>query len=221
MWRDAGLTRSAWKTVVGVAPTLLHTWPSEEPVVYTPHRQDAERSVMLVVRSRTEPEAIMRAVQNEVQALDRDQPVFMAQTIDQMIARRRHTFAVFGSLLVIFAVIALLMAAVGVYAVMAYSVTQRTQEIGVRMALGADPRQVSWLVLRRGLIQLAIGLAVGLLGAIATTRLVTALLVQVTPTDPLTFVAITLFLAGVATAACLIPARRATHIDPLSALREE
>jgi len=128
---------------------------------------------------------------------------------------------VFGSLFAIFAVIALVMSAVGLYAVMAYSVTQRTTEIGVRMALGAEGRQVSWLILKRGLWQMGLGLALGLGGAFGLSRVLRTLLVQVTPTDPLTFAAITTILTCVAIAACVIPARRATHVDPLVALRAE
>jgi putative ABC transport system permease protein len=224
VWRvsSSDWQSGAWRRIVGVSPTLQHRWPDRaDHVIYTPHRQEAEPSVMLLVRSQAEPAMLMRAVQLKVLALDQDQPVFMAQTIDQMLARRRWTFVAFGSLLVVFAVIAVLMAAVGVYAVMTYSVAQRTQEIAVRMALGAGAGQVSWLVLRRGLIQLGIGVVVGNLGALATTRLVTALLVQVTPTDSLTLVTITALLAAVAVAACLIPARRATHTDVLTALRAE
>jgi putative ABC transport system permease protein len=156
-----------------------------------------------------------------VQAIDQDQPVFTVQTLNQMLEQQRWPFRVFGSLFALLALIALVFSAVGLYAVMAYSVTQRTQEIGVRMALGAEGRQVSWLVLRRGLIQIAIGLILGLGGAWLASRALRPLLVQVTPTDPATFVAITLLLTVVALAACMIPARRATRLDPLNALRAE
>ena len=113
------------------------------------------------------------------------------------------------------------MSAVGLYAVMAYSVTQRTTEIGVRMALGAESRQVSWLILKRGLWQMGLGLTLGLGGAFGLSRVLRTLLVQVTPTDPVTFAAITTTLTTVAIAACVIPARRATRVDPLIALRAE
>ena len=134
-------------------------------------------------------------------------------------ARVTWPYRVFGSLFAIFALIALVLSAVGLYAVMAYSVTQRTPEIGVRMALGADRRRVSWLVLRRGLVQLGIGLTLGIAGAYAVTQVLTDVLV-VAPRDPMTFAAITVLLSGVAVAACLIPAHRASRIDPLAALRE-
>jgi putative ABC transport system permease protein len=161
----------------------------------------------------------MNAVRREVQRLDPDQPVFTVQTIDQMMAQATWPYRVFGSLFAIFALIALVLSAVGLYAVMAYSVTQRTAEIGVRMALGADRRRVSWLVLRHGLVQLAIGLSLGLSGAYALSQVLREVLV-VTPRDPPTFASITILLTAVAIAACLIPAHRASRIDPLVALRE-
>jgi putative ABC transport system permease protein len=140
--------------------------------------------------------------------------------MEQLLTQMSWPYRVFGSLFAIFAVIALVMSAVGLYAVMAYSVTQRTPEIGVRMALGAGARQVSWLILRRGLAQTLAGLTLGLGGAFALSRVMGALLVQVTPTDPLTFVSITVILAVVAVSACVIPARRASAVDPLVALRD-
>jgi putative ABC transport system permease protein len=138
-----------------------------------------------------------------------------------LLAQQRWPFRVFGSLFAIFAGIALVLSAVGLYAVMAYSVTQRTAEIGVRMALGAATRQVSWLILRQGLVQLGLGLALGLLGAFGISRVLRTLLVQITPTDPVTFASITILLTVVAIAACLVPAWRATRLDPLVALRTE
>jgi ABC-type antimicrobial peptide transport system permease subunit len=190
-------------------------------VVYVPYRQDPPGFAALLVRSQLPPGSVMSAVRREVQALDQDQPVFTIETLDQALAQSRWPFRVFGSLFAIFAFIALVLSAVGLYAVMAYSVTQRTQEIGVRMALGANGRQVSWLILRRGLTQVAIGLTLGLAGAFGLSKVLRAVLVQITPSDPLTFVAISVLLTGVAVAACLVPARRATRVDPLTALRAE
>ena len=126
----------------------------------------------------------MSSVRREVQALDQDQPVFTVQTMEQMLRQQRWPFVVFGTLFVVFAVIALVLAAVGLYAVMVYSVTQRTQEIGVRMALGAAAPQVSWLILRRGLIQLAIGLMIGLTGAWFATAALPQQIVAPRPTIP-------------------------------------
>jgi predicted permease len=213
-----------WRTIVGITPTIRHSSPQDaEPVaaLYVPYRQDPPGGVTLIVRSRLEPGSVMNAVRREVQALDQDQPVFTVQTIDQMLRRAMWPYRVFGSLFALFAVIALVMSSVGLYAVMAYSVTQRTMEIGVRMALGAEGRQVSWLILKRGLWQLGLGLSLGLAGAFGLSRVLRGILVQTTPTDPVTFVTITLILASVAVAACVLPARRATRVDPLIALRAE
>jgi putative ABC transport system permease protein len=213
-----------WRTIVGISTNILHGGRgSVDPTatVYTPARQSAFGGMVVLVKSRVEPGVMMSTIRREVQALDQDQPVFSMQTVDQLLAQQRWPYRVFGTLFGILAFIALVLSAVGLYAVMAYSVTQRTQEIGVRMALGAGASQVSWLILRRGLVQTSIGLAIGLAGAYYTSMLVRPLLVSVTPTDTSTFVGISLILIAVATAACLIPARRATRLDPLRALRVE
>jgi ABC-type antimicrobial peptide transport system permease subunit len=153
--------------------------------------------------------------------VDADQPVFTVQTVEQIMAQATWPFRVFGTLFAVFALIALVLSAVGLYAVMAYSVTQRTQEIGVRMALGAERRQVSWLVMKRGLVQLAIGLALGLGGAYALSGVLEQILVTgIKSKDPLTFGGITVLLIVVAAAACLVPALRASRVDPLVALRD-
>jgi putative ABC transport system permease protein len=216
-------TPELWRTIVGVAPTLRHNSPQDaEPdaVAYLPLRQHPDRSMVLFVRSRMEPGSVMNDVRREVQLIDQDQPVFTVQTVAQMLTQATWPYRVFGSLFAIFAVFGLVLSSVGLYAVMAYSVTQRTAEVGLRMALGAEGWQVSWMFLKRGLIQLAIGLSIGLSAAYGVSRVLRTLLVQITPTDPVTFAVITVLLTLTAIAACLIPARRATRIDPLIALRE-
>ena len=220
----SGQPAPVWRTVVGLSPDIRHGAPQDlEPraVAYVPYRQETPSGAAILIRSHLGPGAIMNAVRREVQAIDPDQPVFTVQTLDEMLARDRWPFRVFGSLFAIFAGIALALSAVGLYAVMAYSVTQRTQEIGVRMALGAEGRQVSWMILRRGLVQLAIGLSLGLVGAFFLSKVLRTLLVRITPSDPVTFATITILLIVVAVAACVIPARRATRVDPLVALRNE
>jgi predicted lysophospholipase L1 biosynthesis ABC-type transport system permease subunit len=215
---------AVWRTIVGVSPTIRHNSPQDaEPaaVAYVPIRQEPLSGAALLVRSRLDPGVIMNAVRREVQAIDEDQPVFTVLTLNQMLMQQQWPFRVFGTLFAILAAIALVFSAVGLYAVMAYAVTQRTQEIGIRMALGAGGRQVSWLILRRGMAQLAVGLVLGLAGAWGASRALRPLLVQVTPTDPTTFATITILLSVVALAACVIPARRATRLDPLAALRVE
>jgi putative ABC transport system permease protein len=213
-----------WRTIVGISPNIHHASqqdPQSPAVVYVPMRRDPPRAVTLLIRSPLEAGAIVGAIRRDVQTLDPDEPVFNVETMDQLLAQTRWPFRVFGGVFTIFAAIALLMAAVGLYAVLAYSVTQRKAEIGVRMALGAKPLDVSWLILKRALLQLAVGLTLGLGGALALSRVLRAFLVQISPTDPLTFVAITGVLIVVALGACLVPVRRATRVDPLIALRTE
>ena len=213
-----------WRTIVGISPTIRHANSQDAEatnVVYIPQRQEPVSGFNLLVRTALPPGALMTAVREQMRAVDPDQPVQNVLTMAQLLDRQMWPYRVFGSLFAIFAVIALVMSAVGLYAVMAYSVTQRRTEIGVRMALGANSGNVRWLILRRGLWQMGLGLTLGLAGAFGVSRVLRTLLVQVTPTDPLTFVAITVILTCVAVAACLIPARRASRVDPLVALRAE
>ncbi|MGH9204482.1 MAG: FtsX-like permease family protein, partial [Vicinamibacterales bacterium] len=156
-----------------------------------------------------------------VQALDADLPLFDVMTLDESLAQSRWPVRVFGSMFAIFAVIALMLATVGLYAVMAYSVTQRTREIGVRVALGAQAKQVRWLVARQALVQLGIGLALGMAGAFGVGQLLESVVVGISPTDPLTLTSVAALLMLVSIGACLIPARRATRLDPVTALRAE
>jgi putative ABC transport system permease protein len=219
-----GAAPDPWRTIVGISPSIRHGSPQDayvNSVVYVPYRQESPAAVSLLVRTALAPASVLDALRREVQAIDQDQPVYAMETLAEMLARDRWWYRTFGSMFLIFAVIALVLSAIGLYAVMAYSVTQRTQEIGVRMAVGAQRRQVSWLILKRGLLQLAIGLTIGLAGALALSRVVRRVLVEITPTDPLTFAAITAVLTFVSLAACLVPARRATRVDPVAALRAE
>jgi predicted permease len=211
-----------WRTIVGISPSIRHSNPQEATmpaVVYLPYRQDPPQGIALLVRSRLDPGSVMNAVRREVQAVDQDQPVFTVQTMEQLISRSMWPYRVFGSLFAIFAIIALVMSAVGLYAVMAYSVTQRTSEIGVRMALGAKGSQVSWLILKRGLWQLGLGLGIGLAGASVLSQVMQSLLVQTEARDPVTFASITVILASVAIAACVIRAARHARRPVAVALR--
>jgi predicted permease len=213
-----------WMTVVGVTPSIRQRNVQDvEPdsVIYMSYRLDPPLGTAILIRGRGEPGALTSAVREAVQATDPDQPVFAVQTMEQSLAQQRWPYRVFGTMFTIFAFIALVLSSVGIYAVTAYSVTQRTQEIGVRMALGAQARQVSWLVLRQGLVQLMIGLALGTAGALLAAPVLQTLLVQIKPTDPITLGGIGFVFTAVTVCACLIPARRATRLDPLTALRIE
>jgi putative ABC transport system permease protein len=177
--------------------------------------------MFLVTRTANDPTSAAGAVRGVVRSLDSELPVFRVMTMEQLVAdsMAERRFAVF--LLGIFAAIAMILAAVGLYGVMAYSVTQRTHELGIRLALGARQGDVLKLVVGQGMALAGVGLVVGIGAAFALTRLMSTLLFGVSATDPLIFTAISAVLAGVALLACLIPARRATKVDPIVALRYE
>jgi putative ABC transport system permease protein len=213
-----------WRTVIGVTPTIRQGSVRDaylNAVVYVPFRQEPDNGAYLLVRSRLPLGAISNAVRSEVQAIDRNQPLRPAQTLEQWMARDRWLYRVFGGVFGILAIIALTLSSAGLYAVVAYAVMQRTNEIGLRMAVGAQRHEVVWLVLKRGLLQLGMGLAVGLAGALALSQVFVDFLVDIRPTDPGTLAAITFTLTIVCISACLLPARRAARIDPLVALHRE
>ena len=221
-----GIPLSLTATIVGIAPNVRQRdfqLPDPDPVAYLPFRTRPRAFMTLLVRSQGDPSVMAPILREEVRAIDADLPLFGIQTMDQSLEQARWPFRIFGSMFAIFAFIALALSAVGLYAVTAYSVTQRTQEVGVRMALGAQSNQVTWLFLRQSFVQLAIGLTLGVAGAYGGGRLFqsTELLVQTTAGDPLTIWGIALLLAVVAVGACVWPARRATHLDPLTALRRD
>ena len=175
----------------------------------------------LVIRTQGDPASLAAAVRKEVKAIDPDQPVAAVRTMDEWVdmsvASSRYRTVLLGLL----ALVALVLASTGIYGVMSYSVAQRTHEIGVRMALGARRFDVLKLVVRQGMILVVIGVALGIAGAFALTRVMASLLFGVTAKDPITFTVVGLLLATVALVACYIPARRATKVDPLVALRYE
>ena len=177
--------------------------------------------MQLVVRATGDPGALTGSVRQAVHALDPDVPLQKVATMRQLVlasvAQRRSTLL----LIAVFAAVALLMAAIGLYGVMAYSVAQRTREIGIRVALGAQGADVLRLVVGRGLRLVVLGVALGLMAALALTRLMKNLLYEVSATDPLTFAGVAALLALVALAACYVPARRAAKVDPMIALRCE
>jgi putative ABC transport system permease protein len=186
--------------------------------IYVPNAQARENFMGLVIRTAGDPAAFATTLRHEVQALDKDQPIYNVRTMDDVVANSLGTRRVSMQLFTVFAVAALLLAALGIYGVMAYSVAQRTQEIGIRIALGAQKGDVLRLVVRQGMILAVIGVVAGLIGAFALTRVLGSLLFSVRPDDPLTFLAISLLLVMVAFLACYLPARRASRVDPVVAL---
>ena len=176
-----------WRTIVGTVPDIRQGSPDDaylNSVAYIPYRQETPATASLLVRSALPPGSVIDAVRRGVQAVDADQPVYAVQTVAQLMAADRWWYRLFGSTFGIFAAVALMLSSVGLYAVMAYSVTQRTQEIGVRMAVGAQPDQVLWLILRHGLRQVMLGLVIGLGGAFVIGDILSGSLVQITATDP-------------------------------------
>jgi predicted permease len=213
-----------WMTIAGVAANIRQDdIRTLEPtaVVYRPLAIATPTSAAIAIRTIGDPLAMTAAVREAARGLDPDQPLFDIRPLNEIVRRARMPHQIFGSLFVIFAVIALAVASVGVYAITAYGVAQRTQEIGVRVALGAQPAQILWLVLRAAFAQLATGLAFGLFAAWAVSTTIGSLLVQIEPTDPVAFTCAAVLLIAITLAACLIPARRATRIDPLAALRDQ
>jgi predicted permease len=214
---------AGWRTVVGVINDAKQFSAENEPpiTVYFPYEQYLARNMYLVVKTASEPSALGASIAKAIQSLDPDLPVFDVKTMDERLsdalARRRFAMLLLG----VFAVIALILAAVGVYGVMAYSVTQRTHEIGIRLALGAQKRDILMLVIRQALALVSLGIAAGLAVALVLTRVMTSLLYGVSVTDRWTFIVTPLLLAGVALLASYIPARRAAKVDPMVALRYE
>ena len=211
-------------TIVGVARNAKYNGVVEDPTpfIYQPLRQNYNPAATLHVRADSDAATLAAAVRREVQALDPTLSVFNVRTLEDQVAESLAPLRTNVILLTTFGILALLLASIGLYGVASYSVAQRTREIGVRMALGARPSSVLGLVLRRSLVLVAAGLVIGLGGAVALSLLVPAeLLATVSPRDPATFAATALLLAAVALVATYVPARRATKIDPLLALRAE
>ncbi len=212
-----------WHTIVGVVGAVRHSRLDMETrkSIYVPHLQIPVGRMMLAVRTSAEPGNLAAAVRNQVKEMDADQPVTgvmtMAEIVNESVWQPRLYSILFG----FFAAFALILASIGIYSVMSYSVAARTHEIGIRMALGARSRDVLKLVISQGIKPVLIGVAIGLTASFALTRLMENLLFGVSATDPLTFVVITLLLITVAMLACWIPARRAARVDPMVALRYE
>jgi putative ABC transport system permease protein len=214
---------STWFSIVGVVGDVRRSGLDAEPraELYIPHNQSPDRSLTIVLRTTSDAAALARVARSELWTIDKDQPVSSVKTMDQImdesLSQRRFNVLLLG----LFAAVAIILASVGIYGVVAYSVTRRTHEIGIRMALGAKQGDVLRLVVRQGMILAAAGLLLGLALAWSLTRVMRGLVYGVSTTDPVTFVMISLLFGGVALAASYLPARRASKVDPMVALRSE
>ncbi len=207
-----GITRDGKYWSIGEAPT---------PFVYSPLQQDYNSSVTMAVRTNGDPKALVGAIRSKIAEMDATLPVYDVKTFTEHLSFSLFPVRIVATLLASFGLLALLLAGIGIYGVTAYAVSQRTREIGIRMALGAQRGDILKLMLSQGLKLSSIGLGIGLAAAFALTRLMEAVLYGISATDAVTFVIISLLLAGVALGACFVPARRATKVDPMVALRYE
>ena len=212
-----------WMEIVGVVADVKHTSLNEEtrPETYLPITQSPTRAMTLVTRTTNDPFDMVPVLRGQVLEVDQDQPVGSVASMEQLVSRSLAPWRFSMMLLGSFAALALVLAAVGIYGVISYSVAQRTHEIGIRMALGAQSADVLKQVVGKGMTLVLIGVGLGVAAAVALTQLISTLLYSVSPTDVTTFTIISLALAGVALAACFVPARRATKVDPLIALKHE
>jgi predicted permease len=212
-----------WLTVIGMIADMRREGLEREPIaqVFWPHAQRPVSTADLVVRTAIDPSQLATAVRAGIREVDRRAPVSRIGTlhdrVDASLASRRFQ----SSLLILFSAIALGLAAAGIYGLTQYTVALRTQEIGIRIAIGAQPADVLRMVLRQGTGMIAAGVAVGVTGALLVSRVLSSLLFGITPTDPLTFATVPVLIAAVAMAACMVPARRAARLDPIAALRQE
>jgi putative ABC transport system permease protein len=219
-WRPA--TTNTWLAIVGVVGDVKETGVNveQQAEIYLPYLQNPSSLMNLLVRSKSDPLRLVPAVRRKVLAVDGDQPVYNIKTMENVLSQSIATPQLITSLLTIFAAIALLLAAMGVYGVMSYSVAQRTHEVGVRMALGAQQQHVLRMILGHGLRLVLLGVGLGVMVALAVTRVISNLLFGVSATDPQVFVGVPLLLIAVALLATYFPARRALKVDPIIALRE-
>ena len=210
-------------TVVGVVGDAKHFWVDHAPApqLYVSYTQQPGLFATVVIRTTVEPLALSESVRQAVWKVDADQPMWKVRTVEFLVNRSVADRKFLMALMAIFASLALVLTMIGLYGVISYLVNQRTQEIGIRMALGAQMHDILAMVLKQGMVLVLIGVALGLTAAWLSTRLISHLLFQVSATDPLTFGEIAVTLIGVALLACYVPAKRASQVDPLEALRYE
>jgi hypothetical protein len=209
-------------TIVGIAPNLRHAPATDvRPVVYLPWRARPVETMRVMMRSRGDVVAPVSLVREAVRALDADIPLYNISTLERLSQQSRWIQRAVSSLLGLFASIATLLSALGLYAVTTYSISRRTSEIGIRMALGAQRRQVAWLFLKSTLVHIGLGLTIGVAGGVAMGQVLRGVLVQTSALDPLTFASVVVLLGVVALSACLAPMWRASALDPALALRRD
>jgi putative ABC transport system permease protein len=219
-----GSLAEPWLTVVGEVPNIVQNdiTPKEiDPLIYMPYREKPMGDMAIVARTLVRPETLATAFRQQIHGVDSDLSVYNLWTMQERLERNYWIFRVVGILFLVFAAIALFLASIGLYGVMAHSVSQRTQEIGVRMALGATRNAILRLLFAEGMLRGVIGLAIGVAGAFAVTRILKAAVEQAVPADAATFVVASIILVAAAAMGCWIPARRATRVDPTIALRHE
>jgi predicted permease len=221
--RGDRMSSSPWMTIVGVVRHVRYrTLEAQSRIqLYWPEAQNPAQSLSLAIRTSSDPNALAATVQKEILTIDSDLPAYQVRTMEELLANSLARRRLSVLLLSVFAGTALLLASVGIYGIMSYWVNQRSHEMAIRMALGADRLDVLRLVLRQSVAMAGVGVALGLVGSLALTRFISSLLFNVKPSDPVTFVTIAVMLAAVALAASLVPAHRATSVDPMVALRYE
>ena len=218
-----GADSLTYRTIVGVVGNVFtgdneHPW---DPAVFTPFTQQPSQFASMVVRTGASPMAITQQVRDVIASLNQDLPIYWVYSMPEALARPTWFVRVFGTMFMIFGFIALFLAAIGLYAVMAFSVSRRMREVGIRMALGARGADVVRMIFRQGMLQLGVGLGAGLLMAAGVSRLLSIILFDVQPRDPQIFGGVVAVLAAAGLLACLLPAMRATRVDPLVALRAD
>ena len=214
---------SPWLTIVGVVADLRRDPfdKIERPAMYRPYQQHANRSFDVLMRTSGNPKALSATARAQVSAIDSAQPIYAFKTLEELFNDQLSGFRFLAVLMGVFGFVALFLSSIGVYAVMAYSVNERTHEIGVRMALGARPPDVVWMIVRRGLVLTGTGLLIGLPVTLGIARLLANVIFGVKEYDPAMFGAGLAVLASAALLACYVPARRATRVDPMTTLRTE
>jgi putative ABC transport system permease protein len=216
-------SKNSWLTIVGVAADVEYDWTtnSHEPAIYLPYRQSPAASSYLAIRTAGNPQTLIGSIRREMATLDSGLPVTDIKTLSAVMASSMSPLLEIGGLMTTLGLIGLVVSVIGAYGVAAWSAGQRMQEIGIRIAFGAKPRDVLRLILSQGMLVAGIGSAIGAVGALFLTRIISGFFYGVSPNDPATFVTIALVLTGAALMACFIPARRATRVDPMVTLRYE